>query len=69
MQSLAPPSGPAWCAHTRQEAALILRVPVCQIDAAIRRGDLDVSRIGKHVRIADSELRRFAKQAQHGVAA
>jgi len=69
MQSFAPPSGPAWCAYTRQEAALILRVPVCQIDAAIRRGDLEVSRIGKHVRISDSELRKFAKQAPAEVAA
>lgn len=62
MQRHAPPVGPAWRAYDRQQAASILRVPIGQIDAAIRRGDLDVVRIGKHIRISDSALRRFAGQ-------
>lgn len=53
---------PAWRAWSRHEAADILGVPVAQIDAAIRNGDLDAKRIGKHIRIADSALRRFAGQ-------
>lgn len=52
----------AWRAWSREEAADILGVPVSQIDAAIRSGDLDARRIGKHIRIADSTLRRFAGQ-------
>ena len=51
-----------WRAWTRHEAAEILAVPVAQVDAAIRNGDLQARRIGKHVRIADSALRRFAGQ-------
>lgn len=52
-----------WQAHTRIGAAAILGVPVSQVDAAIRRGDLRAVRIGKHVRIADSALREFAGQS------
>jgi excisionase family DNA binding protein len=65
MKRHAPHTAPAvaWCAHTRQQAAQILHVPVSQIDAAIARGDLTPTRIGKHIRIPDSELRRFAGQA------
>lgn len=51
-----------WRAWSRDEAAGILGVPVAQVDAAIRRGELPVARIGKHIRIADSALRRFAGQ-------
>lgn len=55
---------PRWRAYSRREAAEVLRVPVSQIDAAISRGDLDYVRIGKHIRISDSSLRRFAGQDQ-----
>lgn len=53
---------PGWRAYSRPEAAAILGVSVKQVDAAIARGDLDHVRIGKHVRISDSALRRFAGQ-------
>ena len=56
---LAPPS---WRAYTRQQAAAVLQVPVKQVDAAIRRGDLACVRVGRHVRIADAALQRFAGQ-------
>jgi excisionase family DNA binding protein len=45
--------------HTRQDVAAILKVPVSQVDAAIHRGELDVVRIGKHVRVTDAALDRF----------
>jgi excisionase family DNA binding protein len=53
---------PTWRAHTRQQAAEHLQVPIAQVDAAIRRGDLPCVRVGKHIRIADAALRRFAGQ-------
>lgn len=56
-------SAATWRAWSRQEAARILDVPVKQIDAAIRRGDLTATRIGKHVRIPDSALRALVGQA------
>ena len=49
-----------WRAYSRIEAAAILHVPVRQIDAAIRRGELAHFRVGKHVRITDVALRQFA---------
>lgn len=56
------PRAAVWPVHTRHEAAAILHVPVSQIDAAIRRGELAAVRVGKHVRIADSALRAFVGQ-------
>ena len=50
----------AWQVHTRQEAADALKVPVGQIDAAIQRGELEAFRVGKHLRITDVALRKFA---------
>ena len=52
-----------WKAHSQREAADIVGVPPTQIAAAIKRGDLGHVRIGRHIRIADSELRRFVGQA------
>lgn len=53
---------PAWKAYSPKTASEITELPVSQIFAAIRRGDLDAVRVGKHWRIADSSLRRFVGQ-------
>lgn len=53
---------PTWRAYSQKTAAAILEVPVGQIEAAVRDGKLDHFRVGKHIRISDSALRRFAGQ-------
>jgi len=58
--STTAPAPAGWQAYSRQQAAQILRVPVWQIDAAIRRGELAAFKVGKHVRITDTALRKFA---------
>lgn len=51
-----------WQAYSRQDAAQILGVTVSAVDAVIRRGELTTFRVGKHIRITDAVLRRFAGQ-------
>lgn len=58
----AEPAVANWRAHTPRQAADIMHVPVGQIYGAIQRGELEAVRIGKHIRISDSALRRFAGQ-------
>lgn len=53
---------PEWRAYSKEDAAAVVGVPVPTIEAAIRRGDLEARRLGKHWRISDSALRRWVGQ-------
>jgi hypothetical protein len=44
----------------RNEAARLLSISVCEIDAARRRGDLGARKYGSKVLFEVGELRRFA---------
>lgn len=48
-----------WQVYTVKGVATKLQVPPKQVYDAIRRGDLDAFRVGKHLRVTDHALRQF----------
>jgi excisionase family DNA binding protein len=55
-------------AYSTKQIATMLGVPYEQARMLIVRGELAHFRVGRHIRVSDSEFERYLGAATHGVA-